>query len=167
MVERFFADARLAALYDALCTRAQRRDFDFYRPMVMAAESVLDAALPAIRSALRPNGRFAFETRNPLGREWENWRPENAVEIIDASRARVGMVRQVEALDGRTVSFTHTFTSPIWEAPEISRSTLLDAGALNAWLQGAGLAMERQFGDWDCRPLTQTSPEIITIARRA
>ncbi|XVV01789.1 class I SAM-dependent methyltransferase [Actinosynnema sp. CA-248983] len=40
MVDRLFADAGLAALYDDLC--AGREDFGFYLPLVMGADSVLD-----------------------------------------------------------------------------------------------------------------------------
>ena len=40
MPDRFFEDASLAALYDALCSR--RPDFDFYMPLVMTSASVLD-----------------------------------------------------------------------------------------------------------------------------
>jgi hypothetical protein len=29
------------------------------------------------------------------------------------------------------------------------------------------MAIEQQFGDWGGEPLGETSPEIITIARRA
>jgi hypothetical protein len=32
-------------------------------------------------------------------------------------------------------------------------------------LADAGFAIEAQFGDWDRSPVTDTSPEIITIAR--
>ncbi len=42
----------------------------------------------------------------------------------------------------------------------------LDPEALSSFLSGAGLTIEEQFGDWTRRPLTDTSPEIITIARR-
>ena len=41
-VDRLFADAGLAALYDQFCPREQRADFDFYLPLVMSAKSVLD-----------------------------------------------------------------------------------------------------------------------------
>lgn len=41
MVDRLFTDARLAAVYDAMC--AGRDDFGFYLPLVMQARSVLDA----------------------------------------------------------------------------------------------------------------------------
>lgn len=78
------------------------------------------------------------------------------------------MTRKVEApIDGGLVSFTHTFTSPEWDRPQVSRSTLrfLDADSLSSFLSEAGLTIEQQFGDWDRKPLAATSPEIITIAR--
>ncbi len=34
------------------------------------------------------------------------------------------------------------------------------------FLSGAGLVVEEQFRDWTGHRLTDTSPEIITIARR-
>lgn len=50
----------------------------------------------------------------------------------------------------------------------MSRGSLrfLDGDALSAFLSDAGLVVEEQFGDWTRQPLTDTSPEIITIARR-
>lgn len=55
------------------------------------------------------------------------------------------------------------------DQPQLSRSTLrfLDVDAVASFLVDAGLAIERQYGDWDESPLTDISPEIITIARRA
>ena len=82
----------------------------------------------------------------------------------------VRMAHQVETpVAGDVVSFTATYTSPSWDAgPLVSRSTLrfLDADSLSAFLSEAGLTIEEQFGDWDRQPLTDTSPEIITVARR-
>ena len=145
MVDLLFSDAALAELYDAVCPREERDDFDFYLPLAMAADAVLDvgcgtgtflhevrqaghkgrlcgldpaagmieqarrysniewvkgdlasaafkdefdlvimtghafqvlvedqeirAALAAIRAALKEDGCFAFETRNPAARE--------------------------------------------------------------------------------------------------
>jgi hypothetical protein len=50
----------------------------------------------------------------------------------------------------------------------VSRGALrfLDAATLSAFLSGAGLRIEAQFGDWTRQPLTDTSPEIITVARK-
>jgi ubiquinone/menaquinone biosynthesis C-methylase UbiE len=137
---------------------------------VFVKDDDLRVALAAIRSALTDGGCFAFETRNPLVREWEHWTPANAIEVTGADGAVVRMAREVEPLvAGDLVSFTHTFTSPSWDRPRVSRSTLrfLDTNALSAFLSDAGLAIEEQFGDWDRQPLTDTSPEIITIARRS
>jgi len=245
MADRLFADAELAALYDAMSPRARRADFDFYLPLVMSAKAVLDvgcgtgamlhearaaghsgrlrgldpapgmlaqarkradiewvlgdlasvawdrefdlivmtghafqvlveddqlrASLAAIRSALTDDGRFAFETRNPSARAWDHWTTKYPVEVVDAEGAKVRMTRHVTApFDGRVVSFTHTFTSPAWDQPQVSHSTLrfLDAASLLSFLSDAGLVIEEQFGDWDRKPVSDTSPEIITVARR-
>jgi SAM-dependent methyltransferase len=137
---------------------------------VLVEDDEIRASLTAVRLALKKHGRFAFETRNPLARAWESWTPENAVEVAAAEGVTVRITTQVDTpFDGRIVSFTHTFTSPAWDQPQISSSTLrfLGADSLSSLLPEAGLVIEEQFGDWDRRPLTETSPEIITIARRA
>ena len=80
------------------------------------------------------------------------------------------MSRQIEApFDGNVVSFSHTFSSPDWDQVEVSHSTLrfIEAELLARFLAEAGLEIEAQFGDWDRSPLTDASPEIITLARLA
>ena len=129
----------------------------------------LRQALSAIHRALTEGGRFAFETRNPRARAWDHWTPEHAREIIHRG-APVRMETQVESpVASDLVSFTHTFTCPDWDRPETSRSTLrfLARDALAAHLSDAGFTIEDQFGDWERQPLTDSSPEIITIAQRA
>ena len=136
---------------------------------VLIEDNQLRASLAVIRSVLSRDGRFAFETRNPLVRAWEGWTPDNAVEVVDAAGAVLRMAHEVETpVGGDIVSFTVTFTSSNWDRPQVSRSTLrfLDADSLASFLSDAGLVIEEQFGDWDRQPLTDTSPEIITIARR-
>jgi SAM-dependent methyltransferase len=46
---------------------------------VFVEEAERRAALCAIRSVLNEDGRFAFETRNPPARAWEDWTPDRAV----------------------------------------------------------------------------------------
>jgi len=79
------------------------------------------------------------------------------------------MEHQVQTpVEGDIIRFTTTFTSPSWDRPQVSHSTLrfLDADSLSEFLSGVGLAIQEQFGDWARRPLTDASPEIITIATR-
>jgi len=135
---------------------------------VLIEDEELRVALAAVRAALVPGGRFAFETRNPLARTWERWVPEHAQEITDTAGVVVRLAHQVELpVQGDVVSFTSTYSSPNWERPRVSRSTLrfLDAKALSGFLNGAGLEIEEQYGDWDRSPLGPASPEIITISR--
>jgi SAM-dependent methyltransferase len=137
---------------------------------VLIEDDELRRSLAAIHSALTDDGRFVFETRNRLARAWDDWTPENPVEFADTEGVNVRVTRSVTAtVDDRLVTFTHTFTNPRWNQPQISTSTLrfFDAASLLPFLVDAGLVIEEQFGDWDQTPVTPASPEIITIARRA
>ncbi|MER6996129.1 class I SAM-dependent methyltransferase [Streptomyces sp. NPDC000410] len=136
---------------------------------VFVEDDVVRASLAAIHGALVDGGRFAFETRNPLVRAWEAWTPDNAVEVTDAEGTVVRVRHEVEKpVSGDVVRFTESFTSPGWERPRVSRTALrfLDARSLSRFLAGAGLGIEEQYGDWERGPLNDTSPEIITIARK-
>lgn len=135
---------------------------------VLLTDAEIRAVLGAIRTALRDKGTFAFDTRNPAARAWEHWIPQNAVEVLDEQGERVRLALEVEQpFDGRTVTFTETFTARSWERPRVSRSTLrfLERPALATLLGGVGFEIELQFGDFGHQPLAATSPEIITIAR--
>lgn len=134
---------------------------------VFVEDHELRTALAAIRKALTRDGRFAFETRNPRARAWERWTADRPIRIRNEAGASAQMARQVTAASEGRVSFTHTFTSPDWSQPQVSHSTLrfLDAASLASFLDEAGFAIEAQFGDWDRSPVTDASPEIITIAR--
>ncbi|MCC9742998.1 trans-aconitate 2-methyltransferase [Streptomyces sp. MNU89] len=137
---------------------------------VLVTDDDVRTALAAMRSALTEGGRLVFETRNPSAREWERWTPEHVVEAADDTGAVVRLRSEAETpVEGGLVSFTQTFTSPAWDGPRVSRSTLrfLDAPALEDLLTDAGLAITEQYGDWSGGPLTESSPEIITVAARA
>jgi SAM-dependent methyltransferase len=127
-------------------------------------------ALAAVRSALADGGRFAFETRNPLVRAWEHWATDYTAEVTGAGGAIVRCESQVGTLVERgIVHGSGTFTSFAWDRPLVSWGVLrfVDAATLSSFLSGAGLAIEEQFGDWNRQPLTDASPEIITIAHKA
>ncbi len=136
---------------------------------VFVSDAEIVAALASIHAALGANGRFVFETRNPLARAWEEWTPEKAGSVVSPTGETIGMFRTVDAVADGCVFFHHTFTSPGWAAPRVSHSTLrfLDAGQVAAFLSEAGFVIERQFGDWNGGPFTAASREIITLARRS
>jgi ubiquinone/menaquinone biosynthesis C-methylase UbiE len=132
----------------------------------LVEDEEIRAALEGARAALTSDGVFAFETRNPTAWAWEAWTSDRSMKIGDTG-AR--MARQVvQPFDGRTVSFTHTFSHPDWPEPRVSRSTLrfLSVADLASRLADAGLMIQGQYGDWDRSAVSEASPEIITIVRR-
>lgn len=136
---------------------------------VFVDDDEIRSSLAAIRAALADGGRFAFETRNPLARAWESWTPEHASEFTPEAGVTLRVEHNVvQVADGR-VRFTETFTGPFWTEPQVSETTLrfLDTDSLATFLAEAGFTIDDQYGDWDGGPLTDTSREIITIARRA
>lgn len=150
------------------------REFDLVVMVGHAFQAYVDdeelrAALARIAAALSDDGSFAFETRNPLAREWENWDRHYSNDVVEPDGNVVHCVCEVEKpVRGELVSFTQTYTSAAWDRPQESRSTLrfLAPDALSEFLSEAGLEVAEQFGDWDRGPLTDSSPEIITVARR-
>jgi SAM-dependent methyltransferase len=134
---------------------------------VFVTDPEVRAALGAVAALLAPRGVFAFETRNPLVREWESWPRRFARRIVHDGDAFV-MTTTIDEVEGELVTFTHTYTSPAWPSPRTSQSTLrfLPAASLARFLAEAGFEIAEQYGDWDRAPLVDTSPEIITIARR-
>ncbi|HWF01692.1 MAG TPA: class I SAM-dependent methyltransferase [Caulobacteraceae bacterium] len=244
MADRYFDDAYLAGLYDAFNPRAQRNDYDFYLPRIMAASAVLDAgcgsgtllgeareaghegrlcgldpaagmlerarrrqgiewvsadltrarwegefdlvvmtghafqaivtdedlaaSVETVRRALVAGGEFAFETRNPTAKAWERWRPEYARTVAGPDGELVRISTRIDIpYDGRTITFTHTFTGDHPALPQASQSTLrfLDAEAVAHLLTRAGFQIEAQCGDFDGRAMGADTAEIITIAR--
>jgi SAM-dependent methyltransferase len=171
---RAHPDSDIEWIFGDLSSVFFNREFDLvvmtgHAFQVFLTDDQLRAALAAIRTALTEGGHFAFETRNPLVRAWERWTPDNVVELVTPAGDVVRFTRgDWTQVDGDLVTFTQTFTSPSWERPEVSRSTLrfLSAAALSSFLSEAGFTIEQQFGDWDRSPLTAASPEIISIARR-
>ncbi|MCR6490323.1 class I SAM-dependent methyltransferase [Amycolatopsis sp. OK19-0408] len=150
-----------------LSTVSWRGEFDFavmtgHAFQVLLTDEELRTAFAAVRRALRPGGRFGFETRNPAARAWERWTPGTVWET--------GSVRSwndTGPFENGCVSFTTTYESPDWDAPRYSESTLrfLDVPTLSGFLEEAGLVVAEQYGYWDRTPVTEASPEIITIAR--
>jgi SAM-dependent methyltransferase len=117
---------------------------------------------------LEPGGRFAFETRNPAVRAWERWTPElSSVQVEAPSGDSVEAAHALQrTIEPDLVEFTSTLRFAGSPAPVVSRRTLrfIDPGHLRALLEDVGLRIDGWFGDWDCTPVTASSPEVIVIA---
>jgi SAM-dependent methyltransferase len=137
----------------------------------LTADEDLSAALATVAAALTGGGAFAFETRNPAVRGWERWESEYALSTPDPEGSG-GMVRMTirpeTPVTGEIVYATTRLTGPAWPGLRTSRSALrfLDADQVAARLAEAGLTVTERYGDFDRSPLTDGSPEIVTIARR-
>jgi SAM-dependent methyltransferase len=162
-------------IHGDLTSPALEGPFDFVVMTGHAFQVLLEDAqiletLNAIRRLLAPGGLFGFETRNPSAREWEAWGREGALVIASPGGPPVTYVCKVETpFDGKTLSFTQTYSSAAWPAPRVSWSTLrfLGVAELNRLLAVAGLELVEQFGDWERGPVTDGSLEIVSIVRAA
>jgi SAM-dependent methyltransferase len=149
------------------------REFDLVTMVGHAFQCLVDddelrASLIAIRAALGEGGRFAFETRHPQARAWEDWNPPNVSEVVDVAGCRLRVWHQVERVVGDVVTFTETTSDADGTVLRVDHASqrFLDVPALAAFLAGASFVIEAQYGDWHRGPITDASHEIVTIARR-
>ena len=75
---------------------------------------------------------------------------------------------EVHDVTGDVVCVSETLSGRWWADGHTEQGQLrfLAPDALAGFLDEAGFAVEEQFGDWQRGPLTDTSEEIVTVARR-
>ncbi|MEI3854117.1 MULTISPECIES: class I SAM-dependent methyltransferase [unclassified Ensifer] len=127
------------------------------------------AALKTIAAHLAPDGRFIFDSRNPLVEEWREWTAaESERDIVHPVLGQVLAWNDVQhdpatgiveygtfyriAADGRTYAAQSKIAFPSHED-------------LVAMMDEAGLVVEQWLGGWDGRPFETSAPEIIPIGR--
>ncbi len=126
------------------------------------------ASLAAIGRALSPAGLFAFETRNPLVREWETW-SERVLDVGDANGRRVRVSYEVEPADEGVVTLAAITSDADGNELRVDRASLrfLDVAALDRLLGEAGFELESRYGEWDGTRFAPGSREVVTLARVA
>jgi SAM-dependent methyltransferase len=130
------------------------------------------ALLAAVRGHLPPDGRFAFETRNPREADLHGHEAEEYWHSYVAPNGRRVNVALAERYDPATrILDCHVFR--YWADSDAGprRSRILirytDRGRLNRLLAAEGFAVEQQYGDFDRSPWTPASERIATVARLA
>ena len=149
------------------------REFELATMVSHAFQCLVDddevrASLVAIRAALVDGGRFAFETRHPAARAWESWNPSDASTVSDPAGRVLRVTHRVESVVDDIVTFTETTSDAAGHPLRADRVRLrfLSVPALDAFLASSGFAVEARYGSWDRGPVTDDSPEIVTIAGR-
>ena len=135
----------------------------------ISADGAVDQFVSDVGDCLVNGGLFTFESRNPLARPWEQWTPERPALIYFNDGSLVKITTTITSkFDGHRISFKHDFSGDHPSLPLSSESTLRfhHADELAALLAKHGFAIEQQYGDFQSGPVTDESPEIITIARR-
>jgi SAM-dependent methyltransferase len=123
-------------------------------------------ALRALRRAVRPGGRLAFESRNPDVREWERWTRAAAVTVHDPVAGPIEIWAEVDAVDGDVVSFTnhYQFLTTGDDVPSQAQLRFRSEAELRDSLGAAGFTVECVYGDWDRRPASASTRELIVVA---
>ena len=132
----------------------------------LVTDEELRSSLAAVHGALRPGGRFAFETRNPAARAWESWTPD-AVSTVAGNGWDLRQWHEVLSVTGDLVTMTETTATPDGQVLHVGNATLrfLDETRLDTFLTQAGFTVERRQGDWQGGPVTEESRSLITVAR--
>ncbi|MGF9565411.1 class I SAM-dependent methyltransferase [Neorhizobium sp. JUb45] len=128
------------------------------------------AVLKNIRSHLKPGGRLAFDSRNPLARAFDGWTAEKTLRHIElGGSGTVCVHHQLLAVDGEQVTFETVFDFIDAGRLETSRSTLRfpSQDTIAALLAQAGFDGIDWIGYWDGSAFAPESREIIVVAHKA
>ncbi|AUG75561.1 SAM-dependent methyltransferase [Kitasatospora sp. MMS16-BH015] len=135
----------------------------------LVTDEEIRASLAAIRAALRPGGRFAFETRHPQARAWEGWTPAAVSEVRDGAGRALRVWYEAAEVEEGVVSVAETTADAEGTVLRVDRQRLrfLSEARLDGFLAEAGFEVAERYGDWVGGPVTAASGELVTVARRA
>ena len=126
-----------------------------------------NSVLTALHDALRPGGWLAFETRNPSAREWESWTPEARSSAAHPTAGRIETWLEFQDLHDGIASYAihYLFAASGEEIVTSNQLRFWNLDELTRSLSGAGFAIEHVYGDWDRRPASPITAELIVVAK--
>ncbi|TDW19230.1 class I SAM-dependent methyltransferase [Kribbella kalugense] len=130
---------------------------------VFLTDDEWSATLDGVHAAVKPDGRFVFETRDPSQRAWEEWTRENTHQVQEIPGGTVESWTDLLSVELPFVSFRGTYVFSSDGAVLTSDSTLWfrERDEIEESLVAAGFAVDEVRGAPD-RP----GKEFVFVARR-
>lgn len=129
------------------------------------------AVLDTIAAHLASDGRFIFDSRNPLAREWQEWGPDDSRRTVAHPTFGAVDAWNDAVQDAVTGIVTYdTFYRVPADGRQFhaqSRIAFPAQQALAEMIAAAGLVVDRWLGSWQGAPYAPDTGEIIPIGRKA
>ncbi len=118
-----------------------------------------------IRTLLKPDGTFVFESRNPhmdWKREWQG-----LSSVIEYQASRFTMSTNVLQLDGDLMTFEHSYEFGTESLRSVSTIRFPSMHTVEGLISKADLVLIDVFGDWDCTTFNPNSSRemIFSVSR--
>jgi SAM-dependent methyltransferase len=123
--------------------------------------------LKTVYKHLKPNGVFAFETRNPMGSDLSNEEETNWGQFIDKDGILV-KVSGTQFYDAEN-HIMHWATFRDWGFKRTTSRIacrFTDNDTLRSILNNNGFNIENQYSDWNKTPFSPLAPTIISVCRK-
>lgn len=127
------------------------------------------AAISTIAAHLAPQGRFVFDTRNPLDDDWRTWTPDETRRTIEHREyGAVETWNDVSRDDAAGIVSYETHYRIERDGSHFSAASRIafpGRDQVAALLEDAGLVVDAWMGDWLGAPCNAASPDIIPVGR--
>ncbi len=117
---------------------------------------------------LAPEGRFAFDSRNPAAQAWLDWMPVPSNRVVDTvAYGAVEMWSEAVMQPDRILHLVEHYRILSSDQSLRSETRLRFSAPEELWdgMMAAGLAVEHCYGDWDRSAFRPDSREIVIVAR--
>jgi len=128
------------------------------------------ALFRTVAAHLKPEGRFAFDSRNPAAQEWLEWTPAQSSRVVDTAAYGAVEIWNDIAMNPDRILDVQEHYRILSNGKRLRADFRLRFSAPEELWDGmmaAGLAVEHCYGDWDSGAFKPDGREIIVVARGA